>query len=219
MNKMRPIIVLMLFAASAALILFANVDRKVMSTRVDLSAIPRDFGEWRMVSESTTVGKTEATFLDDVIIRAYQRKDGRQVMLAVAFGADQRKKYTIHLPEVCYASAGFSVTTIGQAVLDTPNLRLKQLLVKDATTRRESVQYWIVLNNRVVTDDFDRKLKQAFYTFFGAEAGGVLVRISSPSGTGDIKHDYEVQKEFIAALHGALNKELQTLLFGNESKP
>jgi EpsI family protein len=213
-SRTRHIIVLLLFAAAAALVGFSNIERKVQSTPVDLSAIPKDIGEWHMASENSALGKFESTFLDVVLVRTYQRKDGKVIMLAVVFGADQRKNFSIHLPEICYKSAGYDVTSLGYAEMQTPGLKLKQLLMKNAALGTEPVQYWIVLDGQVVTSKFEHRLRQLYYGLWGAQASGVLVRVSSSSTDRALQEDLAVQKEFITALYKSLDPELKRLLFG-----
>ena len=213
--KLKYYTILALFAFAAAFTFFCRVERRVQARTINLAAVPTVIGDWRMVDQDASIGKNESTFLDEVLVRTYQRPDGKTVSLSIAYGVDQRKRYTIHLPEVCYKASGCDVSLLGQSFMKSPNLRLKRMVAKSATGETESVQYWIVLGGKVVTGDYDRKLKQAYYNFFGAEAGGVLMRVSSLSAGQDYKKEYEVQREFISALYNSLNPELKKLFFGN----
>ena len=214
-NKIKYITVLALFTLAGALTFFCRVERHAQGKAINLSAIPTVIGDWRMVNQNTSLGSKEEKFLDDVLFQAYQRPDGKIVQLAIAYGADQRKNFSIHLPEVCYKASGCNVTSIGQSTMNPPNLVLKQMLAKNPDGGVEAIQYWIVLDGKVVTSDFDRKLKQAYYGTFGAKAGGVLVRVSSLTADGDYRKDYEVQKGFVKALYKSLPVALYAQLFGN----
>jgi len=213
--KIKYITVLALFTLAGALTFFCRVERHAQAKAINLSAIPTVIGDWRMVNQDTSLGSKEEKFLDDVLFRAYQRPDGKIVQLTIAYGADQRKNFSIHLPEVCYKAAGCNVTSVGQSVMDSPSLSLKQMLAKKPDGGVEAVQYWIVLGGTVVTSDFERKLKHAYYGTFGAEAGGVLVRVSSLVADGVYKKDYEGQKEFVKELHQSLPVTLRGQLFAD----
>ncbi|WP_298269714.1 exosortase C-terminal domain/associated protein EpsI [Geobacter sp.] len=214
-NNLKHITILALFALAGALTFFCRVERHAQAKTINLSAIPTVIGEWRMVSQDTTLGAKEEKFLDDVLIRTYERPDGKRVMLAVAYGADQRKNFSIHLPEVCYKASGCNVTSVGRTAMSSPNLSLKQMVAKNPDGGVEAVQYWIVLGGKVVTSEFERKWKQAYWGTFGADAGGVLVRVSSLVGEGDYKKDYEVQKGFVKELHQSLPVILGGQLFAD----
>jgi len=217
-SKLKHLAILSLFAIAWALTFFCRVERHAQAKSINLSAIPVVIGDWRMVGQTTSVGAKEEKFLDDELVRTYQRPDGKTVMLAVAYGADQRKKFTVHLPEVCFKASGCNVTSVGQSAMDSPRLSLKQMLAKNSDGTVEAVQYWIVLGGKVVTSEFERKMNQAYYGTFGADAGGVLVRVSSLVADGDYKKDYEVQKEFVLVLFGSLGNEQRKLLFGNQQQ-
>lgn len=215
--KIKHYTILALFALAGALTFFCRSDeRHVKTTRIDLTTVPESFGDWHMIKQDANLKAKEAKFLDDVLFRTYERKDGKCIILAIAYGTDQRKKFTIHMPEVCYKGAGCNVTSIGQATMPFPGLTLRQMLAKNPDGGLEAVQYWIVLGGRQVTSEFERKLKRAYYGFFGADAGGVLVRVSSASNDRYFRADYEVQQDFISALYKSLAPELMILLFGHK---
>ena len=98
--------------------------------------------------------------------------------------------------------------------MDSPLLNLKQMVAKNPDGGVEAVQYWIVLDGKVVTSDFERKWKQAYLGTFGADASGVLVRVSSLVAEQGYRIDYQLQKEFISALHKSLTLALRSHLFG-----
>jgi EpsI family protein len=213
-GKTKFFMVIALFIAAAAFVMFYKVERTTQTSTINLASIPEEIGEWQMLDEQTSMGKS-SEFLNDVLFRTYKRGDGKTIILAIAYGADQKQNFSIHLPEGCYRAAGSDVTSIGVVNdADIPGLELKRLLVRDKE-KTEPMQYWIVLNGRVITNHFERKIKQVYYSLFNVQAGGVLVRVSSLSNDKDFQKDYEIQKSFINALYKSLNPELRKLLFGN----
>jgi EpsI family protein len=206
--------VLSLVVLVAALVSSYRPEKHLRTGTINLATIPTVIGEWRMVSQDTTLGSKEEMFLDDVLVRAYQRLDGKTVILAIAYGADQRKNFSIHLPEVCYKAAGYDVTTMGQSTISSLDLKLRQMLAKKPDGSLESIQYWIVLNGHKVTSEFEKRLRHFYYSFFGAKDGGVLVRVSSLTAENELQNDFGVQDEFISTFHRTLNSELRIQLFG-----
>jgi EpsI family protein len=207
--------VVVLLVLSGAFSLFYKVERAARQQTADLTAMPKDIGAWRMAGEETNIGKRESEFLNDVLLRSYQRSDGKQITLAIAYGADQRQNFSIHVPEGCFRAAGFDVTSLGTARLEPLGLPLKQLLVK-GKIESEPMQYWIVLDGKIVTNHFERKIKQVYYSLLGARAGGILIRVSTLSNDRDFRNDYDVQQAFIRELYRSLNPELRRLLFGDK---
>lgn len=213
--KLKHCIILVLFAVTGSLPLVCSVERHAQANNVDLLSIPTVIGDWRMVDQNTAIRREEKKFLDDLLVRTYERKDGKALALAIAYGGDQRRNYSMHLPEVCYRATGCDVTTVGQAVMNSPKLKLKQLLVKDVQSGTLPVQYWIVLDGKQVTSELDKKLRHLYYSIYGAKTTGVLVRISSiPTGR-NYQADYDVQKDFISRLYRDVQGEQRKLLFGD----
>ena len=217
-GKIKFILVIVLFIAAAAFVMFYKVERVTQASTINLAEIPEEMGEWQMLEQQTDMKKSSSEFLNDVLFRTYQRGDGKIIMLAIAYGADQKQNFSIHVPEGCYRAAGSDVTSIGVVNdADIPGLELKRLLVKDKE-KTEPMQYWIILNGKVITSHFERKLKQIYYSLFNVNAGGVLVRVSSLSSDKDFQNDYDIQRSFIFALYKSLTPELRDLIFGNKNQ-
>jgi EpsI family protein len=217
-GKIKFILVIVLFIAAAAFVMFYKVERVTQASTINLAEIPEEMGEWQMLEQQTDMKKSSSEFLNDVLFRTYQRGDGKIIMLAIAYGADQKQNFSIHVPEGCYRAAGSDVTSIGVVNdADIPGLELKRLLVKDKE-KTEPMQYWIILNGKVITSHFERKLKQIYYSLFNVNAGGVLVRVSSFSSDKDFQNDYDIQRSFIFALYKSLTPELRDLIFGNKNQ-
>jgi EpsI family protein len=216
-GKIKFVMVIVLFIAAAALVMFYKVERVTQARTINLAVIPEEIGGWQMLNEQTSMGTSASKFLNDVLFRTYKREDGKIIILAIAYGADQKQNFSIHVPEGCYRAAGSDVTSIGVVNdVDIPGLELKRLLVRDKE-KTEPMQYWIILNGRVITNHFERKIKQVYYSLFNVQAGGVLVRVSSLSNDKEFQNDYEIQRSFINALYKSLNLELRRLLFGENS--
>lgn len=211
----KQILIIVLIFAAWLLPHFFSREKIADSLKsVDLKTISTQVGPWRMIYQQTDASTQEKRFLNDVLFRCYERTDGKVIALAIAYGADQRQNFSIHVPEGCYRATGYDVTSLGFTRLVVPDLPLKQLFAqKDKTV--ESIQYWIVLNGKVVTNHFERKLKQLYYSLLGAKAGGVLVRVTSNNTSQSASNEFDTQKDFIKSLYNVLNDQQRKLLFGN----
>ncbi|MGQ9571001.1 MAG: exosortase C-terminal domain/associated protein EpsI [Thermodesulfovibrionales bacterium] len=217
-GNIKSIIVIALFIAVAGFAMSYKVERLAQTGKVSLDSIPKEIGEWQMVSEKTEMNPSASEFLNDVLFRTYKRGDGKTIMLAIAYGADQKQNFSIHVPEGCYRAAGYDVTSMGIVNHPwIPGLELKRLIILDKE-RAEPMLYWIVLNGKVLTNHFERKIKQVYYSLFKVQAGAVLVRVSSLCNDKDFQNDYEIQKAFIIDLYKSINNELRRVLFGNNIK-
>lgn len=216
-HNWKQLFIVSLLVIAGLLPYFLSVERTAPARKsMNLANIPKQIGPWHMTTEKMEPSSFEKNFLNDVLFRSYERPDGKIVALAIAYGADQRQNFSIHVPEGCYRASGYDVTSLGVTTLSAPNIPLKQLVAhKDKAA--ESIQYWIVLNGNVVTNHFERKLKQLYYSLLGARAGGTLVRVSSATTTESGSSGFDVQKDFIVELYRALNQNDQSLLFGTQS--
>ncbi len=215
-HRLKEIIVIVLVGIALCCSLLLGMERKTPAHGVDLAPVPARIGTWRMVGEHNGMTAQEKGFLNNVLFRVYERGDGKEVVLAIAYGADQRQNFRIHAPEGCYRAAGYDITTLGLCRLGRPAIPMKQIFA-DKGKSGEAIQYWIVMNGEVVTNHYERKIRQLWYSLMGTRAGGVLVRISSPSTGKDLPALFAMQQEFITALYGAVDGEQRKMLFGNEN--
>ena len=185
--------------------------------------VPKQFGDWKEVPSpyvqiDLATGEdlsTEQPY-DAVLMRTYGNHKGEQVMLALAYGRQQRQDVKIHRPEVCYEAQGYSVT--GGAPVDfqlsrgTGGIQGTQMLAQNRQ-RIEAVSYWIRIG-----DIFPRSASQSRWYIFrqgmsGNVPDGILVRASSvQSGADGTDRAYQMQQQFLGDLVNALSPESKRLL-------
>ena len=185
--------------------------------------VPKQFGDWKEVPSpyvqiDLATGEdlsTEQPY-DAVLMRTYGNPKGEQVMLALAYGRQQRQDVKIHRPEVCYEAQGYSVT--GGTPVDfqlsrgTGAIQGTQLLAQNRQ-RIEAVSYWIRIG-----DIFPRSASQSRWYIFregmsGNVPDGILVRASSvQSGADGTNRAYQMQQQFLGDLVNALSPESKRLL-------
>ena len=149
----------------------------------------------------------------EVADRSYVTKDGRRMMVTVAYGRDQSDGFKVHRPEVCYAAQGF---TVGDAIDAKLDLGGRQIDVKHVDThkdaRSEPVTYWMVIGDNVVNTPSKHKYFQMKYALEGLIADGLLVRVSSLST--DPAQAYEEQAAFVRDWVAHVPASQRARLFG-----
>ncbi|PWF40431.1 exosortase-associated protein EpsI, B-type [Massilia glaciei] len=210
--------------AGAAVVTWAiTPTAKLAATRpaVDLPAmVPSVIGEWRedkgMVA-AVVNPETEAALSKlyaQTISRSYVHRDGRRVMLSIAYGRDQGGEATqVHRPEFCYAAQGFSLDEQADGALATPHGAIPvRRMVAVQGARVEPITYWITVGDRATLPGLGRKLAQLSYGLNGAVPDGLLFRVSSIGR--DKAQAYRDQDAFANALLAAASPAQRVRLAG-----
>lgn len=203
--------VLMLVMAGLAYALTPRIKLVDQIGRFDLeSAIPSQFGEWRVVPDRAVyvVNPQQAEVLNRIytqtLSRTYVNGKGDRVMLSIAYGEDQRDGgMQMHTPEVCYPAQGF---TLQRKWKDTLHAPIGDLAVTRLRTtlgsRHEPVTYWAVIGGNVFVGGLEKKLAEMRSGLRGSIPDGALVRVSSIDTVDDLafsKHD-QFASEMLNAL-------------------
>lgn len=153
---------------------------------------------------------------DQVLERIYRHSDGRQVMLSVAYGAEQSVGLQVHRPEICYDGGGFRVSPTHRSTL---RLADQQVPVTRLTAvmpgRPEPITYWVVLGDQVQSDPYAWRWRQLSLGLRGRVLDGMLVRVSSIDI--DTEAAYRTHAEFADQLARAIPGELRVRVIGSTS--
>jgi EpsI family protein len=213
-SRMLASIVMGALMAGAAVLAWAiTPTAKLAATRppVDLNAIvPSVIGDWtenKTLVAAVVNPQTEAALnklYAQTLSRSYVHRDGRRIMLSIAYGRDQGGEDTqVHRPEFCYAAQGFSLEGEADGALATPHGSIPvRRLVAVQGARIEPITYWITVGDRATLPGLGRKLAQLSYGLKGAVPDGLLFRVSSISR--DSAQAYLDQAAFANALLGAV---------------
>ena len=192
-------------------------------------SIPTQFGDWKEVAVATDQvdpGKGAADEpnmdrpYDDVLMRAYENSRGDIVLLALAYGRNQRQEVKIHRPDVCYTAQGFQLVERSPVVLPvsatngTP-VHGMRMLVK-APGRVEAVSYWIRIGEVFTDNAWSIRYHILKRGLAGHAVDGVLVRASQiiPGREESAADRYRLQEAFLADLVRALPDSARQLLLG-----
>ena len=146
--------------------------------------------------------------------RTYTNAAGYRVMLSLARSGNQIGVQEAHRPEVCYPAQGFKV--IGKVEDGTLATPFGAIGVKRLTTnmeaRVEPITYWITMADRVVRNQWDKRLVQLIAAWTGQTPGGLLFRVSSIDPNTD--RAFDVQQKFVADLMASVSPEARRKLSG-----
>lgn len=182
------------------------------------TAVPKQFGDWTEVPGQVLLPDPATQELlgklySQILSRNYVYKDGYRIMLSLAYGDDQRGGLRAHRPEVCYPSQGFNVGSLEDGKLPTPygDIAVRRLTTQQAQ-RREPVTYWLTVGEKIIQNDFDRRIEQIRLGLTGQIPDGLLFRISSVDD--DPAKAFAMQQRFAADMMSAVQAGTRRQLSG-----
>lgn len=218
------LLILMLTASGLALALRPTQKIAGDGFAIDLERmVPHAFGDWREEQQNLLqiVDPQQKEVIDRIytqtLSRTYVHRDGYRIMLAIAYGEDQRDAMQVHYPEVCYPGQGFALQErqTGTLTTKTASIPVTRLLTT-LGPRSEPVTYWITVGDHIVQGRVQKKLAEMRYGLAGRISDGMLIRISSIDG--EVTRAYERQAQFTDQLLGALEPQYRNKLNGNHGK-
>jgi EpsI family protein len=184
----------------------------LLAPSIDLAAIvPAQFGDWKWLPLNATrvvnpqQEELSAKIYTQTLTRLYRNQvDGQQIMLVIAYGADQRDDLQVHYPEVCYPGQGFEVLSNNKLRLATAfgTLPVRRMETRLGSARTEPVTYWAMLGEQVVLDGMQKKLTEMRLAWAGKRSDGLLFRVSSIDPLSE--HAFASQTRFISDLLDSL---------------
>ncbi|MCD2518880.1 EpsI family protein [Massilia sp. G4R7] len=181
--------------------------------------VPQRFGDWTIdpsvvpLQPDPEQQSVLEKIYDQTLSRTYVNREGRRVMLSIAYGGDQSKALQLHLPEVCYVAQGFQMIKDQEGELPT---RFGQLPVKRLVARlherNEPITYWITIGEHATKTGIQQKLRRLAYGLSGEIPDGMLVRVSTIQASD--AQAWGVQDRFVTELLGAMAPRDRTRLLG-----
>lgn len=174
--------------------------------KINLEAIiPTEFDGWKMdmtyaepLVSSDVTGEINNIY-NQTLSRTYFNSQGERVMLAIAYGRDQRVDLQVHRPEICYAAGGFDIKKMTKIFLDTAVGKIPAMrLVAKQGNRNEPITYWIKIGNSLTRGWLEEKWATFKYELTGQIPDGLLFRVSTISN--DEQASYLIQQTFLTDL-------------------
>jgi EpsI family protein len=211
MNRLRIVLVSIALLSSAILAeVLAPRELMARSGSLDLeTAIPREFGAWRLAPNVQPITPTDQEGVVDPdakngqiysqeVGRSYLDRSGNLVMLMVAYGPVQNYRLKAHRPEMCYTAAGFRISQKhGEELVYNKGQHPLKLtrLVAEREARFEPISYWMRVGNDVATGVVDRQIIRLKYGLRGIIPDGALIRVSTIGLSQEMS--FRVQDQFI----------------------
>jgi EpsI family protein len=194
------------FALATARVLLAPP--LLQASPIDLAALmPAQFADWKWLPANATrvvnpqQDEMSKLIYNQTLTRLYRNQvDGQQIMLVIAYGADQRDDLQVHYPEVCYPGQGFEVLSNQKLRLATAfgTLPVRRMETRLGQSRNEPVTYWAMLGDQVVLDGMQKKITEMRMAWAGKRTDGLLFRVSTIDPLA--QHAFATQTRFITDL-------------------
>jgi EpsI family protein len=220
-NALAALALMFAAAIAAAVLTPRHYLAEERGAHVDLEhALPAAFGDWQL-DERTPIAvvnpqSTEllSRLYEQTLSRVYVDRNGRAVMLAIAYGSDQRDGLALHYPEVCYPAQGHDVTSnhVGAIALPGGQIPVRRLETNFRGGRFEPVTYWTMLGDKLILGGVRKKLVELHYGLRGEIPDGLLFRVSSIGA--DSPDQFALQDRFVKDLLAAINPEYRLRLAG-----
>ena len=210
--RLRNLILLVLMLAASGLALALRPTQKIAEQGPPMELekiIPHTFGDWRQEQQSSTqiVDPQQQEMIDKIytqtLSRIYVNSQGYRIMLALAYGDDQRDAMQTHYPEVCYPAQGFTLKDKQRGILATTSGSIPVTrILTNLGQRHEPVTYWTTVGNHVVGSSLQKKLAEMSYGLNGKIPDGMLIRVSSIDA--EALNAYKMQALFADQMLNAL---------------
>ncbi len=214
---------LMVLSSVLAMLATPTLRSAGMQDEFNLEAIiPKEFDGWKMDMSfaqplvGTDVKGEINVIYNQTLSRTYINSQGERVMLAIAYGRDQRVDSQVHRPEICYAAGGFDIKNMTKIFLDTTFGQIPAMrLVAKQGNRNEPITYWIKIGNSLTRGWFEEKWATFSYELTGQVPDGILFRVSSISN--DEQASYRIQQTFLTDLLKSMQSGDRQWLLGQSS--
>lgn len=182
--------------------------------------IPHRFGDWEEVpyANRTVVNPVQEESLRRIYSQTFARtfvnkRNGRGIMLSIAYGRDQTNDTQLHTPDQCYPSQGFRVEK--REEVDLPStfgaIKATRLTTTLGTERTEPLTYFIRVGDSVTRGSKERNLERIKLAMRGYLVDGTLFRVSELTRRDDA---FALQDQFINDLLTALPEHDRGYLIG-----
>lgn len=183
--------------------------------------VPVAFSGWRMVETGSAqvVNPQAQQSLDRLysqyLTRTYVSGDGYAVMLAIAYGNEQRGDLLLHQPDLCYPAQGFTIAERRRAAISTGGGQISaERMETQQGARIEPVTYWVRIGEKNITglSLFGRRLEDFRFALEGHVPDGLLFRVSSIDAQRE--RAFERQDQFVSDLLAAVGPSGRASLAG-----
>ena len=179
-DKMRFVIVYVLFAA-AALIIMLHRNTEVPINR-PFSEFPQQVQSWQMSSRSEFSAEVLSVLKPtDYLYRQYKGAGGKTVNLYVGYHGGGKDSGGIHSPKNCLPGSGWYEVSTRRGLLETAGGRIN--LVRAVYQKGDSKDiflYWFQVRDRSISDEYSLKLAEILNSALYRRTDASFIRVSVP---------------------------------------
>lgn len=218
------LLLFMLFAAGVGHLAIPKLEANGGSIRPKLdSVIPKAFGNWKVDPNIVPINPSPdqvaliGEIYDETLSRTYVNDKGVRVMLSLAYGRNQSRRFQIHKPEVCYVGQGFRLSDVRIGSINVLDRKVPVMeMVATQGSRVEPITYWIRVGDALGRGWVEQNTIRAKYALKGEIPDGLLFRVSNIS-RGVSKADFELHQGFAADLIASVAKDRVSDILGDVS--
>jgi len=195
-NKMRFIIVYVLFAAAVLVITFHR-DINIPVNR-PFAEFPRQVQSWQMSSRTefntNVLGVLKPT---DYLSSQYKDSSGKTVNLYIGYHSGGKNSGPIHSPKHCLPGSGWyeASTRRGTLAISGGTINLVRAIYQKGDSK-ELFLYWYQVRDRSLSDDYSLKLAEIVNSALYRRRDASFIRVSVPVDT-DIEQATVRGEQFI----------------------
>lgn len=191
-----------------------TVHNPVVKHEVFESWVPKEFGQWSMVTSSGVVlpspDALSDRLYDNLVTRVYV-SPGTAVMMLIAYNNRQDGMLQVHRPEVCYPVGGYRLTETDRISVPALGRQVpSNIFTATSPDRTEQVVYFTRLGNAYPRSWAEQRLAVVEENLAGRIPDGIMLR-ASVLGT-DRDAAFEALRTFIGGFAAGAAPSLQRLL-------
>jgi len=192
MKRRLGYILMLLFLLATACARFwvqAN-DREQAPARASLSQFPTQFDSWKQISAQAMSGGTLRELkADDYLSGLYASDRGAVAYLFIAYYGSQRHRQTIHSPQNCMPSGGWTMSQYRRHTLGERGSLNEYLIEKDG--EKMLAFYWYQGRGRTDASEYWSRAATIKDAMWLGRTDGALVRVIVPIGKGGNQNEAE----------------------------
>ncbi|UCD36385.1 MAG: EpsI family protein [Nitrospiraceae bacterium] len=177
--------------------------------------IPKSFGGWSGKDVTAQAGLNLNSdmygFVSEALVYQYINEEGKSLLFIILDAGN------FHHPKVCFTGAGYSIKELPDTTFRSDNVNFKAHTLFTERGRETALSfYWIVIDKNIAHEWVEQKIKQLFFSLFGTQRVGLMVRIDIPGQEADQESAAMLAGDFINNLDIFLDKHNADYIFGNK---
>ncbi len=202
-----------LFLLLQAGIFYYASSEKEITFVAPLDTIPERFGAWHAIGQVPPDARTlRALVPDDYLFRVYQRDDGQQIQLLVAYFRSQRTGHAPHSPRNCLPGNGWFTNQGGRITLPAlpgqAPVEVNRFIVSNGNVDAV-VLYWYQTSRRSIADEYWARLALVWDGIRYHRTDTALVRVFIPLRPGDQGRAERLAADFGAQVQASMSRLLR----------